>query len=145
MYSKAVRLFSLVTGLILVILLACVTVALAQDGTTPVPPAIPGPWAGDTVVEGVWDPRCEGVTLTATDQDGNVVGTGVIQEDGSFVINFTRPLEVGDVITISGLCGPNELLIVMPPIPIPEPTTLLLLGSGLAGLAGYVRLRRRRQ
>ena len=28
------------------------------------------------------------------------------------------------------------------PVPVPEPGTLILLGSGLAGLAGYVRLRR---
>lgn len=144
MYSKAVRRFSLGTGLILVILLACVTVVLAQ-GTTPIPCVVEVPWAGGTVVEGAWDPRCAGVPLTATDEDGNVIGTGVIEEDGSFVINLTRPLEVGDVIYISGVCGPNDLLCVSPPIPIPEPTTLLLLGSGLAGLAGYVRLRRRRQ
>jgi hypothetical protein len=31
-----------------------------------------------------------------------------------------------------------------PPVSVPEPGTLLLLGSGLAGVAAYVRLRKSR-
>jgi len=131
----------LVSGLLLALL--CVTAALAQ--TTLVPPAIDSTWPGDSVITGFWDPRCEDVTLVAVDQDGNIIGSGVIQDDGSFVIVLTRPLVAGDVITLEGECGPNTLITVLPPVPIPEPATLLLLGSGLATLTGYVTLRRRRR
>ena len=107
MYTRAMRRFSLVTGLILVILLACATAALAQ-GTTPVPPAIEPVGPGATVIGGIWDPRCDDVTLTAKDRNGVVLGTGVIEADGSFTIDLDEPLECGPVY-ITGQCGPNAL------------------------------------
>ena len=112
---------------------------------TPVQPVVQGPWPGDRVIRGVWDARCVGATVVATDQHGDVIGESAIQPDGSFEIQLTRPLAVGDVISLSGQCGPNALFYVMPPVPVPEPSTLLMLGSGLAGLMGYAGLRRQKR
>ena len=124
---------------VLVLMLSTTVLALAQ--TTTVPPVIPVPYPGSTVVAGQWDARGVGMTVTVTDADGIVLGTGVILADGSFIVNLSRPLEAGEVITITSVSGPNSLVVTLGPIPIPEAGTLLMLGSGLVGLAGYAGLR----
>ncbi len=104
------------------------------------PATIPVPQAGQTTLRGQCDPCCEGA-ITVADQQGHVLGTGITQPDGSFVIYLSRPLRSGEVITVIGECGPNSFTYVLDPIPIPEAGTWLLLGAGLAGVAGYVGLR----
>ncbi len=108
----------------------------------PIPAIIPVPQAGQTTLLGQWDPRGAGATVTVADQQGHVLGTGLIQPDGSFVIYLSRPLQSGERITVIGACGWDTLMmVVIGPIPIPEAGTWLLLGAGLAGVAGYVGLR----
>jgi len=61
-----------------------------------------------------------------------VVGPGAITYDDCAGVSQTMDF-------------PDRMLTVTnapPPSEIPEPTTILLLGSGLAGLAGYVRRKR---
>ena len=120
---------------------------------TGIPPAIPVPQAGATIITGQWAPSCEGLSFTVTDQDGNVIGTGVVQADGSFVIQLLRPLETDEVVfitvvgtAVSDICRfctvPKDFTYQLGPVSIPESSTLLLLACGLAGLAGVVKARR---
>jgi hypothetical protein len=128
-----------VVFVVLVLLLATASLVSAQ--TTTVPATIPVPQPGSNVIAGQWDPQCAGNLVTVTDANNVVIGTGVVQPDGSFVVYLNRPLQIGEVVTISSPCGLNSLLTTLGPIPIPEASTLLLLGTGLAGLAGYAGLR----
>jgi len=130
---------SLIALVVVVLLIATATMAAAQ--TTTVPAEIPVPAPGSNVISGTWDPQCAGSVVTVTDANNNVLGTGTIQPDGSFVVYLSRPLEIGEVVTVSSPCGPNSLLTTVGPIPVPEAGTLLMLGAGLAGLAGYAGLR----
>ncbi len=70
--------------------------------------------------------------VSATEPGTYVVGPGAITYDDCAGVSQTMDF-------------PDRMLTVTnapPPSEIPEPTTILLLGSGLAGLAGYVRRKR---
>ena len=133
------RRLSLVLLVVVAMMLATSALAFAQTTTVPATITVPSP--GSNVIRGQWDSRCVGQIMTVTDAAGIVIGTGTVQADGTFVINLTRPVVIGEQLTITGACGPNSFVQVLGPVAVPEAGTLLMLGAGLAGVAGYVGLR----
>ncbi|MBM4461132.1 MAG: PEP-CTERM sorting domain-containing protein [Chloroflexi bacterium] len=116
-----------------------------------IPVYVPQLQTGQTRLAGQWDSYCTGATLAAADQQGHVLGTGVVQDDGSFVIQLLRPLETNEMLILfvsapGGPCGfcsyfPQSTPLIIGPVAVPEPSTLLLIASGLAGLAAMAKAR----
>ncbi len=83
-----------------------------------------------------------GSTVTITDSNGQVIGTGTAGSDGSFTIPLTTPQISGEELTAhatdpSGNTGPDGTVIA-PNIPLPDAPTLTSVVDDVAPVTGTV-------
>ena len=143
------RRLPVVMFLVTVVLLLSVPLAAQADTVPPqtLPPVCHGLAVGSQQVSGQWVAACAGANVYVYDAQDHLLGSSVIQSDGSFVVPLSRTIGQGDTIRVVSDCGSPAGAVQLipictpPPFPIPEPGSALLLGGGLAGMAGYLGLR----
>lgn len=146
---------SLLAVLVVLLVLLTPLAGYAQDdGPCPflaVPPTIYNARIGVTILAGQLEPACANLTVylyQGAGLSGPILGSSTVNPNGTFRVNLSRPLRGGEFVTLYAECGsrdPIQCWVIQvrgEPPTIPEPTTLLLLGSGLAALAGVTRKQR---
>ena len=101
----------------------------------------------------IWDGLTDVVTITMQDNDGqNTIATHTLKLGGEnfftgiadidyTIKSVTISTELQSIAAIADL---QQVRLNPTPDPVPEPTTMLLIGTGLAGLAG-TQMRRRKK
>ncbi len=94
-----------------------------------------------TEFQGTLDQACAGLPVyiyAGTGPEGVLLGSSLVNPDGSFSVTLNRPLAEDETMTVFAECRDGayvwDTFHIPPPI-IPEPTTLILVGSGLGLLA----------
>ncbi|NOZ29694.1 MAG: PEP-CTERM sorting domain-containing protein [Chloroflexi bacterium] len=100
----------------------------------------PTPKPPTTIIQGITDHRCINSTIyvfSGKTPDGELLGYSTVESDGTFTIHLSRPMRYDETILVYADCPDWCVWEVFkwtaPPI-IPEPATLLLVGSGLVAL-----------